>query len=322
MRIEQFESVLATARSKSMKKAAELTHSSVQNISIQISNLEKELNTSIFVRNRYGVFLTPDGEYICQELEKIMSLVSGLQTFASDRSGLSQEHEKVISSFNILASPPEGELSSSIIKRLCTDYNISKASIATHDAARINTLLNKNLDHIFENYDLIFTNMLPAELLSLKKDLKCVPCYSLSSNSLGIHLSTKNPLSQKKAISITELINQSLILRTYENDNDDNDNIHLLNSVETLGVVLKPKYRLNSEKVCVYFIENDMGYSISPYSSASDKQYSEKSVVVPLKEKLLITHLAFFNPLIAKSPLFTHILSILRKKYPHMHQLF
>ena len=322
MRIEQFESVLATAHNKSMKKAAELTHSSIQNISIQISNLEKELNTRIFVRNRYGVFLTPDGEYICQQIEKIMSIVNELQSFSSGRSDLEKETENIINFFSILSSPPEGELSSTIIKRLCMDYKINKASIATYDAARINNLLTKDLSQVFDNFSLVFTNMLAAEVTSVKKDLKGIPCFSLFSNLLGIHISTKNPLAQKKSISITEVLNQSLVLRTYENEDEDADNTHLLNSIETLGVVLKPKYRINSEKICTYFIENDMGYSIIPAPASPNISASGKSIVIPLKEKLLITHLAFFNPMITKTPLYNRILNILRKKYSYMHQLF
>ena len=66
VRIEQLEVILTVAQSGSMQKAAEQLHTSSQNISKLIKQLEDELQLQIFMRNKYGVFLTSVGEAGCE----------------------------------------------------------------------------------------------------------------------------------------------------------------------------------------------------------------------------------------------------------------
>ena len=56
MRLEQFEFILEVASKKSMQKAADNLHTSIQNVSKLIKQLEDELHVQLFVRNKYGVF--------------------------------------------------------------------------------------------------------------------------------------------------------------------------------------------------------------------------------------------------------------------------
>lgn len=67
MRIEQFEAIIEVAQQKSMQKAAEALYTSTQNISKLIKDFEKELHVQIFIRNKHGVFLTSEGDYIVKD---------------------------------------------------------------------------------------------------------------------------------------------------------------------------------------------------------------------------------------------------------------
>ena len=74
MRLEQFEFLIVVAQKKSMQKAAAELHTSVQNVSKSIKQLEDELNTPVFIRNKFGVFLTQEGEAIYNIAKNIMEI--------------------------------------------------------------------------------------------------------------------------------------------------------------------------------------------------------------------------------------------------------
>ena len=64
MRLEQLYAVVEIAHSGSMTAAAQKLHTSSQNMSKIIGQLEKEFNTILFTRSNQGVFLTPQGKII------------------------------------------------------------------------------------------------------------------------------------------------------------------------------------------------------------------------------------------------------------------
>lgn len=61
MRFEQLEFFVETAKSQSMRGAAEKLHASPQNVSKAVKQLEEELDFPLFIRSRQGLFLTPLG---------------------------------------------------------------------------------------------------------------------------------------------------------------------------------------------------------------------------------------------------------------------
>lgn len=63
------------ARTKSISKAAENMGYVQSNITAHIKKLERELNTTLFIRHSKGVTLTKDGEKLLYQAEKIISLL-------------------------------------------------------------------------------------------------------------------------------------------------------------------------------------------------------------------------------------------------------
>ncbi len=317
MRIEQFQAVLEISKTKSMKKAAENLHSSAQNMSILVSNLEKELGVQLFIRNKYGVFLTPDGERICQQLEKIMLLIDDLIPLASNsKNNLS--NPKLLKRFNILSAPSEVAMSSSLLKKLCKHYTVENSSIHIYDDTFINNYFTETINNFVQNFDLALTDMAHEEFMANKAYLKKLPCFFLSTSALGVHISKKNKLAQKSKISIAEIINEPLIIRV---TNDDAMG-YLLKYLVNLGVNIKPKYKVNSEKICKQFISDNMGYSLLQSNDFNNNEIPEDTVIIPLKEKISIVHLAIINPAIQGHPCYNTICNFLKKNYSNMYQIF
>ena len=67
---------LAIAREQNMTNAASVLHVSQSALSRQISDLEDELNTSLFIRTGRKMILTDDGMRLRKRAEEITSLVN------------------------------------------------------------------------------------------------------------------------------------------------------------------------------------------------------------------------------------------------------
>ena len=76
MELRVLEYFVVTATEKSMTKAAQRLHITQPTLSIQLRELENEVNTILFERTNRGIMLTQDGEYFFDKAKQILSLVS------------------------------------------------------------------------------------------------------------------------------------------------------------------------------------------------------------------------------------------------------
>lgn len=319
MRLEQFEFILEVASKKSMQKAADNLHTSIQNVSKLIKQLEDELHVQLFVRNKYGVFLTPDGEYICAEAQKIIDAVGNLQKryiFDNNRPAIND-----LPHMNILTAHATSEFCSTLLEKICGKYDPQSASIFIEDALTVNQTIEKDPSSLFPEYDFIFTNLVQSELNRIKKSFKENSIYFLQRDRLGVRLSVDNLLSDRKSISIKDIIDQPLILAVP----DPGSFSHLQIVIESLGVVIKPKYTVNAPTSCNFYIQKNLGYSIITYDDSSNKifdSYTDGTRIIPLKEQIFVNHIMLISPYIVDHALVKYTLSFVKKNYPEMHRLF
>ena len=76
LRLEQLRFVVDVADSRSIRMAADELYVTPQNISKSIHQLEEELQTIIFNRTKYGMFLTADGQLVYDTAQDILQRVS------------------------------------------------------------------------------------------------------------------------------------------------------------------------------------------------------------------------------------------------------
>lgn len=319
MRLEQFEFILEVAHKKSMQKAADSLHTSIQNVSKLIKQLEYELHVQIFVRNKYGVFLTPDGEYICAEAQKIINSVNNLQNrYLSEYRNFSNDE---IPHVNILTAHATSEFSSSLLEKICDKYAPNSASVFTWDALTVNQTIENELPTLFPQYDFIFTNLVQADLNRLRKNFKESDIYFLQKDRLGVRVSVDNPLANRKSISIKDIIDQPLILAIPNPGSFS----HLQTVIESLGVVINPKFTVNSPSSCNFYIRKNFGYSIITYDVNTNTNFIENiadTKIIPLKEQIFVNHILIVSPYIANHVFTKFALSTVKKAYPEMHRLF
>ncbi|MDO4553553.1 MAG: LysR family transcriptional regulator [Lachnospiraceae bacterium] len=78
MEIKQLECFVACAQTGSFTKAADILFMNQSNVSRTVRNLEKELNTKLFIRNNKGIYLTLEGERIYQKSRQILTTLKHL----------------------------------------------------------------------------------------------------------------------------------------------------------------------------------------------------------------------------------------------------
>lgn len=320
MRLEQFEAILETAKQKSMQKAAESLYTSTQNISKLIKDFEKELHIQIFTRTHTGVFLTDDGAYIVKELEKIMDILNGLKaTYLDQHFGDALDtEEQQITRIHILSVPSESTVTSSLLENLSKKYTLQSAVIDINDAMMVLNYLENDCVTLFANYDLIFLNLLDSQLNLLQTKCSNAPIFSLYKNRLGVHINRSSIQADKEIISVKELYHQPLVAYipdTYETT------LPLL-ALKNIGCNFTPHYIVRSEKICHDLIHNNMGFSFVPFiydpRKADNQSFDDNTVILPLKEKVYISHALIVNPELVDQPYYMRILNFLKKQYKYM----
>ncbi|BBI35584.1 HTH-type transcriptional regulator GltR [Cohnella abietis] len=86
MEIRDMHIFLTVANEGSITRAAEKLEYVQSSISIRIQQLENELNTVLFYRQRHGVQLTTSGQVLKSYVEKIIALTQEAENAVSDRS--------------------------------------------------------------------------------------------------------------------------------------------------------------------------------------------------------------------------------------------
>lgn len=317
MRIEQIEVLIEVAKIKSMQKAAETLNISNQNVSKTIKDLEQEFQTKLFNRTPHGVFLTSDGEYIISELTKAYNIIRDVKNLYS-KSFVFTETKETIEHIAILSSPSGKIITSQILERLCNKFFLNSAILDVQDALAINeTLKNPAQTSICSN-DIIFTDVIEQDLPNLKASCANSPIFFLNKYRVGVIISKSNPLATKSSLSIKELLNIPFI------DHQSSYNIYSLLHValENINVKLKPKYFLNSEQSCTFFIKKNMGFGLIPYHEDFLKEERDEVAVIPLKERILIDQVILFNPNFIQSPCYNRVLHMLKHSFKYMTQLY
>lgn len=318
VRTEQFEAVIVSADLKSMQKAAETLHTSSQNISRLIRTFEEEMQVKVFVRNKHGVFLTDDGEYIVGELKKIMACVDSLRDHYLQPAA-DPYADRTIPQLHILTAPPESDMIATLLERVSDKFELQSAAVDVQDARTINSRLEADMAQMMADYELIITNFLDAEMTYVRSRLTGGTLFFLYKNRLGVHLSADNPLSSKALISVRDLVNQTLIARSTGTQALP----HVLMAIDSIGVNLKPRFVLNNERSCEHFIRCNKGFSFVPLRDDSRDTYIlPQTRIIPLKEQIFITHVAIVRNELLGTAYGRQILSMLQKRYKYLHEIY
>ncbi len=179
---------IAIAREKNMTRAAETLNVTQPTLSKQIKDLEDELGKKLFVRTNYSINLTPEGEILYKRGRDILSLAN--ETVEEVKS----MEEATGGNVNIGAAESDSiKFLARIIKQLQQENSGIVVNIYSGDSESVEYKLDKG--------------QLDFAVVVREFNLEKYSFIRLPySDSFGLITRRDNPLSEKKQITIDDLI--------------------------------------------------------------------------------------------------------------------
>lgn len=247
----KLKTLIAVVDLGSFTKAAEHLSLTQPAVSQQIKSLEDEFNITIFDKRKKKLELTPEGVLLVRYAKRIELLTDNMiNNFKLMKKNLKIKNTLVIGITHTLES--------NIIAKAIAEY--SADSEAFH--VRIISDSIKNIYQKMKTYE-VDVCIIPGKIND--NNYSFIP---LDQDSLAVAVSTTNVLSEKEFITLDELKNEKLILRSKNSDtrllfeshlntqNDDISNFNVileLDNVEVIKDLVKDNYGLSvlSRKSCI-----------------------------------------------------------------------
>lgn len=194
MEIRLLRYFIAVANQQNISAAAQYLHISQPTLSRQLSDLEEELNTTLFIRGNRKVSLTPEGIFLLKKAKEIVELVD--KTTAN----FSQQEETLSGEVYIGA----GET-----KAMCVIAKSLKKLLDDYPAVQFH-LYSGNADDIMDKLD---SGLLDFGIVIEPADKKKYDYIQLPAiDTWGVLMHKNSPLAEQTAINPKELLDKPLII--------------------------------------------------------------------------------------------------------------
>ena len=263
----KLQTVLAVAEYKNFTRAAEELNMTQPAVSHHIKQLEQEVDAPLFVRNKAGLKLTPQGEIVVNYARRMKALHERM--FAE-----LQNAERHLSLLRIgITHTSESNLTAAALARYSNQKGKLKIILFTDTI--------NNLYDMLENYELDLGIVDGAygdpRFFSMLLDTDYLTCV----------MSVDNPLARKGAVTLAELRRQKLILRTpasatrtlFESALESNGE-----SIQSFDVTLE----VDNIATIKDLIRKDLGVSILPRSACLDELRKGKIAALPVENLSMV----------------------------------
>lgn len=252
MNVEQFKYLLEVARIGSINQASERLHTSQQNVSRVLRQLEKELDTTLFIRTHQGIALTETG-YLAVEAAK--EIVLRTEQLKSDCQQM--QAKKIAGEIRLLCPPATiFTLLQDIIARFNMIYPQITLSVHELESGDLFEALAKDPTAVGITTLFFDQRALPAKVAQYRDVLSMEPLFTDRTVAL---LGKKHPLARQKSISLSSILKHPLALYL-AGDREDNLIYHLL---QMYG---QPQIVFTSQNIAVY-IQHIAKYQCIGFSS-------------------------------------------------------
>lgn len=253
--------LLAVASEKNFTKAAKKLNLTQPAVSHQISQLENELNTIIFIRQKGDVVPTRKGELIINYAKRLNAMYNKL------KDEIKNDSNHIDIRLGITHTAESNQITEIIGEYLKNNSEI-KITIITDATKRLYEMVNNYeldlavVDNKYEQNNLIF--------------------QTLDSDYLVCVLSNNNKLSKNKVIKLEELKKENLILRlptsttrklfasSLEAINESLDNFNICIEVDNIATIKD-------------LIRKDFGVSVLAKSTCMDEVNKKKITILPIE---------------------------------------
>jgi len=269
LELRHYRYFLAVAEELHYRKAAEKLFISQPGLSRQIKQMEEILETTLFVRTKKKVALTPAGEYLRSEVEFVLNHLE-----------LTQKQVRSIGEGK-LGEIRIGFLGSAmqrVIPKLLLQLKKSYSGIRTSleelsNHAQVNAVLKDKLDIGF------------VRLARVPKDMNIAPVFE---DSFSIVLPMEHPLNKKNFRGIEQLAEEDFILFSQEYSPLYYDTV--MSICEDGGFSPKISHKSVHAQTIFKLVENRLGIAIVPTSLQHGFKMDVKFIALKkIKQKAVLS---------------------------------
>ncbi len=280
MRIEQLYAIVEVGQSSSMSEAAQKLHTSSQNVSKTISQLEKELNTILFTRSSQGVFLTPEGKVIYDYACDIVKRIDMLKQYTNI---LPKQSTSVVGSLHITSHIGLSSLMVDFLEKMRFYYpNIRISLSSTASMPDVEDFANGKCQASFIS--------LPEENKHFLKDYqKEVDIFFFNEENLKVFMNKNSPYINQNIFSLKTLSKLPFIDYTGE----FNSSSFVQKMFARYNLTPNIIFSCNNPHLALDFIARNDAYCFGSNDilKASSVVKQLPLVIKPLKERINIMHI-------------------------------
>ena len=243
-------------------KAAEALYMTQPAVSQQIKQLEEEVGAKVFIRNKNGLILTQQGEIVLKYARRQKAL-----------------YEKMLLEIQN-AEKNAGPLRIGITHT--AESNVTASALAKYSIENNGVKITLTTDTINNLYDKLESYELDLAIIDASSNNPKFSSMLLDTDYLMCVLSPDNPLSQRSAVTISELKKEKMILRSAESATRKLFEETLAYNGEDISyfdVILE----VDNIATIKDLIRKDLGVSILPRSACLDEIRKGKIKALPIE---------------------------------------
>ena len=261
MEFRNLTTFVRVAELRSFSRAAKQLGYSQSAVSMQISQLETELETSLFDRIGRTIALTPQGSRFFEYAQNILRMADDARSFIRESSTISGQLRIT------MAESISMSLFPSVLSRFCEmypDVQVTVQSGTTQDMFK--ALAQNDVDLMYHLDNLFYRSVLVTPLVRPEPIIFVV--------------SKDHPLSGRTAIPIREFLKHRFILT----EKGMSYRMHLDNQLAQMDLALEPFLEIGNTDVIVKLLLNNMGVSFLPEFVVKDQLESGELVRLDVPE--------------------------------------
>ena len=281
MKLEQLEYLVAVTDCQAISKAGNKLHTSQQNISRSIRQLEEELGIEIFKRTKKGVVLTEEGEVL---YEQALEILQKLRCFGHNAFIQGEQVDPSIKGQLTVVCPTGFDR---------TVYNVVRTMNQRYPNIEVfikelntGTLTNKTIANNEE--EIIYTYMDKNNVRPELAFFKNYRVYQLHEETLKIVGAKNSAISGYKTISKKKFAELPIVV----NYADSEDDPKILNILYAHGLYPKHLIKVNIKAYGSGYLKDGIacGLTTSYFLDACAHLNAQDLQIVPLNEKITLVY--------------------------------
>lgn len=271
MRLEQLEIFVEVSNSNSMSMTGEKLHISQQAISKSIKSLEIELNTQLFNRTKSGIFLTPGGENIYQDIKLIVETYNKIKQRTSIQTGT--HNINLSGTLSIYIPIPLSPLITKLTRIIAQDHPHIKISLTEQYPKD----LSENIHSI--NNEIFIVTFLSGKMPYIVNKNSEYNIYLLKEERIHLYANKKSPIARRKRISLKELSNVPFVCHI----SPKTQKCLISDLFESSGISFNPILSSTQFEHCLSYLKNNKVCYLSSPLAMDLLDIKNDVVAIPLK---------------------------------------